>query len=96
MLYDSAQKDPADLSFCPHGIIQEILIGQTDAVRQLRFVDPAESRGLGHVQKLSGRAVGLGGVPLDFASIAHNLGDQLGQLLDGQFFAGTGIDRLVA
>ena len=35
-------------------------------------------------------------IPLDLAGVAHDLGDQLGQLLDGQLLAGTSVDRLVA
>ena len=77
-----------------HGRLCKVLfqiIGQA-----LGLVGPAQIGSLRHVQQLTRRAVGLGGIPLDLAGVAHDLGDQLGQLLDGQLLAGTSVDRLVA
>lgn len=84
------------LALCTHRVVQEVLVGQAQAVFQLSLVGPAQIGGLGHIQQLAGSAVGLGGIPLDLAGVANDLGNQLGQLLDGQFLAGTSVDRLVA
>ena len=84
------------LSLGPHGVRQEVLIGQADAVFEFGFIGPAESGGFGDVEEFAGRAVGTGGVPFDAARVAHDFGHQFGELFDGEFLAGAGIDGLVA
>ena len=94
--FDACPIGMASLSFCPHGIVEEILIGQADAVFQLGLVDPAQPGGLAYIQEFAGRAVGTGGVPLDDARISYHFGHQFGEGLDGEFLAGAGVDGLVA
>ena len=84
------------LSLGPHGVRQEVLIGQADAVFEFGFVGPAEGGGFGDVEELAGRAVGAGRVPLDPARVAHDFGDKFRELFDGEFLAGAGVDGLVA
>ena len=76
--------------------MQEVLIGKAQAVFQLGLIGPAQVRCLADVQQFAGCAVGLGGIPLDFAGVAYDLGDKLGQLLDGQLLAGSRVDGLIA
>ncbi len=84
------------LSFGPHGVRQEVLIGQADAVFEFGLVGPAEGGGFGDVEEFAGRAVGTGGVPFDAARVPHDAGHQFGELFDGEFLAGAGVDGLVA
>lgn len=79
------------LAFCTHRVVQEVLVGQAQTVFQFRLVSPAQIGSLRHIQQLAGSTVRLGGIPLDLAGVAHDLGDQLGQLLNGQFLAGTAL-----
>ena len=80
----------------PHRIRQEVLVGEADAVFEFGLVGPAEGGGLGDIEELARCAVRTGGVPLDLAFVADDLGDELGESLDREFLAGTGIDGLVA
>jgi len=83
------------LSLRSHGVSQEVFVGEADAVFEFGFVGPAEGGGFADVQELARGAVGAGGVPEDPAGVADHLGDEFGQGLDGEFFAGAGVDGFV-
>ena len=76
--------------------MEEVFVREADAVFEFGLVRPAQGGGFAHIEKLARRTVGTGGVPLDLALVAHDLGHQLRQGLDGQFLAGAGVDGLVA
>ena len=84
------------LSFRAHWIVQKVIIRQADAILQLGLVGPAEGCSLAHIQQLARGAVRAGGVPFDVAFVANNLGDQFGELLDGQLLPRSGVYGLVA
>lgn len=48
--------------------------------------------GSGGVEAAAGLAVGFGGVPVDLACVAAELGDQFGEVADGDFAAGAEVD----
>lgn len=84
------------LSFGPHRVLQEVLVGKADTVLELGLVGPAQSRSLRDVKQLARRAVRHRGIPADLARIADHFGNQFGQCLDRQLLARAGIHRLVA
>lgn len=49
------------LSFCPHGVVEEVLVGQADAVFEFGTV-PAQGGGFAHVKELAGGAIRLRGI----------------------------------
>ena len=83
------------LSFCTHGVVEEVFVSHADAVLELSLVGPAKAGGFGDIEELSWGAVRSCGVPLDFALVAHDLGHELGEGFDGEFLAGAGIDGFV-
>ena len=84
------------LSFSPHGVVQEIFVGQADAILQLGTVGPTQLFCLAYIQKLTGSAVRFAGVPKDFAFIAHHFGYQFCQFLDAQFLACSSVYSFVS
>ena len=83
------------LAFGADRVVEEVGVGETDAVLQLGLVGPAEGGGLRDVEELAGGAVGTGGVPLDAAFVADDFGDELGEGLDGELLTGAGIHGFV-
>ena len=59
-------------------------IGLLQPVAQSDLRVPPKSVDLAHVQQLAGRPVGLARVELEFALVADDVGDQLGQFADRQ------------
>ena len=57
------------LPLSSHGIAQDILVGKTNAIFQLRPVRPAKGSGFAHIQQLTRGAVKTGGVSLDATRI---------------------------
>ena len=57
---------------------------------------PAKGVELLHIDELSHRAVGFGGVEGDLALEAYGLDDQFGELADGELLAGANVDVAVA
>lgn len=76
--------------------MEEVLVGETDAVLQFRPVGPAEGSRLGDVKELARGAVRFGRVPEYLAIVADNPGDKRRQFLDRYLLASAGVDRLVA
>lgn len=60
------------------------------------FVSPAEAVELGDINELTHGAVWLGGVEFDGAGEADGVDDKLGELTDGELFAGAYVDVAVA
>ena len=84
------------LMFCSHRIMEEIIVTHTNSFFQFSFIFPAKFFCLRDIQQFPRGAVGTGGVPQDLAFVPHDLGDEFGEGLDGEFLAGAGIDSLVA
>lgn len=84
------------LSLGAHGVVEEVLVGEADAVGEFGAVGPAEFCGFRYVEELAGGTVGFGGVPFDCALVADGLCDEFSEFLDGELFAGASVDGLVA
>ena len=84
------------LSLGTHGVVEEVLISKLDSFLKFSFIGPAKFCCFAYIQQLARGAVGTGGVPLDFALVAHYLGYELGEGTDGELLAGAGIDGFVA
>lgn len=78
----------------PSGLLQKILIGSADAVFEGDLRRPAQGVQSGAVHELAGRAIGLGGIPVDASRVPEQAGHRLGQLADGEFLAGSHVDEL--
>ena len=76
--------------------MKKIIVGQANAIFQLRFVVPAQLFQLTHIQKLAGGAVRLCGVPFNRSGVPHNLSHQFRQFLDGQLFSSAQVHSLIA
>ncbi len=85
-----------DLSFCSHGVAEEVGVGEADAVGKLSAVSPAEGGGFAYIKEFARSAVGTGGVPQYLPFVADDGGNKSGELLYCQLFAGSGVDGLVA
>ena len=84
------------LPFCPHGVGEEVLVGEADAIREGGGGVPTERGGSGDVKKFAGGAVWAGGIPFYVTFIAHNVSDKFGEGTDGELLTCAGIDSLVA
>src|SRR5436309_194662 len=70
------------------------LVCGTNALRERDSWPPAERGHLAHVEQLARRAVGLGGVPKEFALETDDGGNHLRQFADGQVIAAPQVDEL--
>ena len=80
---------------CTHGIVEEVLVSQTDAILKFCLVCPSELGSLADVKQLAWCAVGTGSVPLDTSFVTYNLCHQLSQSLDCQLLTCACIDGFV-
>ena len=77
-------------------LVQEPLIGLLDALDEVDAGLPAHAGEGGGVEQLARGAVGLGGIEDEPAAVAHDRGDQPGELGDGEVPAPADIDLLLA
>ena len=76
--------------------MEEVFVGEADAVFEFGLIGPSESGGFAHIEELTWGAVRTSGVPFDFAFKTNDFGYKFGESLDGDFLAGAGIHGLIA
>ena len=76
--------------------MEEIFVGEADAVFEFGLIGPSEFGGFAHIEELTWGAVRTGGVPFDFAFKTNDFGHQFGESLDGDLLACAGIHGLIA
>ena len=76
--------------------MEEVFVGEADAVFEFGLIGPSEFGGFAHIEELTWGAVRTGGVPFDFAFKTNNFGYKFGESLDGDLLACAGIHCLIA
>ena len=76
--------------------MEEIFVGEADAVFEFGLIGPSEFGGFAHIKELTWGAVRTGGVPFDFAFKTNDFGYQFGESLDGDLLARASLHSLDA